>query len=186
MGRPHIYNGVMHMIAGRRTDLRHLHPGIFREACWNNFVSILDISAGWKRYRARHLDNALRLWNAPARSPMRRWRSITRIAWLRALVYPIADRVNLLWRQRRIVREMPDGGIGKPRRHLPRFHSLPNCSRPWPGLFVRHKRHRSNFARAMAHLAMPLQNREHVFVKRRTSSRCRRLPGLQCTYKQAH
>jgi hypothetical protein len=80
---------------------------------------------------------------------------------------------------------VPVGGIGEPWRHLPRLHSLPDCLRPGLGLFVGHEGHGSNFAGAVANLTMPLQNREHVFVKRQVSCRFRRLPGLQRERSQA-
>ncbi len=45
---------------------------------------------------------------------------------------------------------------------------------PRPRLLIRHQRHRRNFARAMATLAVILQNRQHIFIERRRKSFVRR------------
>src|SRR5712664_814124 len=73
----------------------------------------------------------------------------------------------------------------EPRRHLPGEHGGFHRLGPGAGVLVGQKRHGRGFARPMTSLAIPLQNRQHVFVKsnglRGTESRQR-----QAEDEQAH
>src|SRR5579862_5945329 len=63
---------------------------------------------------------------------------------------------------------MPAARIREPWRHFPGGHRVPNRLGPRPDVDIGDQRHRSRSPRAMALLAMLLQNRLDVAVKRRT------------------
>lgn len=80
---------------------------------------------------------------------------------------PVSKDLDLGGGQRWIVRKLPDVRIGKPGRHLLRASDLCDCARVSARLFVGLERHGRHFTRAVAALAMRLQQRKNVAVKGR-------------------
>ncbi len=79
---------------------------------------------------------------------------------------PCGNRCDLLLRQRRVVGKMPVPRIGKPRRHHLHLDCMRHGARPRSRLLVGHERHRRNFSRTMAALAVILQNGQaHLYRK---------------------
>ena len=88
-----------------------------------------------------------------------------RIARRGARVYPCQHGGNLLRRERRIVGEVPEARVGKPRRHHSALNRFRDSRRPWPRLLVGHQRHGCDFTRTMATLAVVLEEGQDVFIE---------------------
>jgi hypothetical protein len=84
---------------------------------------------------------------------------VRRIALLRPAVDPCRDRIDRRLRQRAVVRELPDGRIGPPRRHAARRDHLPHLRRPADRIVVALEGERRAAAGAVADLAVPLEQR---------------------------
>ena len=189
--RPNVHDGVMHVLAARRTNLRHLHPFAFGESGGHDFVGVFDVAARGNCNRLRHLHHDVRLRNVPAFRPVRRRGRIACVASGRAAFRPAYKSRDFLRRERRIVREMSATRIGEPRRHFPVAHCGGNCLRFGTRVVKRDERERRDFAGAMAALAMLLQDRQHVAVESwrricrvRDRSRAEGAGALCCCTKQ--
>src|SRR5215469_2128699 len=82
---------VVHMIAARRTHLRHLYPFALRKVGGNDLVGVFDVSGGWNSYRLRHSDDVAGGRDVPAIGPVRRRGSITGISFGGTFVGPAAE-----------------------------------------------------------------------------------------------
>ena len=61
---------------------------------------------------------------------------------------------------------MADVRIGEPRRHSALAHGIGDSMRHRLNLLVRHERHRADFTGSMTTLAVLLQNRQYIAIKR--------------------
>ena len=105
------------------------------------------------------------LRDVPSLGPLRRSGRVLRIARRSAARDPRQQRRNLLRAKRRIIGEMPESRIGKPRRHHSALDRLGDGGRPGPRLLVGHQRHRRDFARPVTALAMLLKQGKNVLVE---------------------
>ena len=83
---------------------------------------------------------------------------------------PCRDRCDLLLGQRIVIGKMPVSWIGEPRRHHLHFDRMCHGIGPRSSLFVGDQRHRRNFTRTMAALAVLLKNGQHILIK--SGGRC--------------
>ena len=100
-----------------------------------------------------------------ASGPLLRSRQILRVTERRAGIHPAGDGIHLLVGQGSVVLETLDANalVDVPGRHVPANHALFDGPRPGADFFVRHQRHRRRSPRAMALLALGLENRGDVF-----------------------
>lgn len=133
---------------------------------------IWNIARCGKLFCCWHLKYNVGFLNSPTRCPMRRRRRIGRTSLGSARRDPRRDSLDLLRRQRRIVCEVPAARIGKPWRHGPLLHGIPNGSRIEPRLAVCFERHRRHVTFAMTRLAARMQNGQDVFVESRSRAVC--------------
>src|ERR1700728_1206687 len=82
-----------------------------------------------------------------------------------------AKRRYLLYRERRIIREMPATGICKPGRHRFLLRRIANGGCKGANLLICFQRHGCHLPSAMARLAVLLQDREPILIKGRLSAR---------------
>ena len=157
----------MHVRAARRPHLGHLHPSILAEAGGHDLVGVFHVAMSGDGNRLRHLEHKVRVGNIPARGPVRRRRRVAWISHRRMRISPGRERGNLLCGKRRIVREASVCRVSKPRRHLFGANFFADRVCPAPRLLVVHQRHGRNLARAVAPLAVLLQNGKHVAIKGR-------------------
>src|ERR1051326_4989748 len=115
---------MMNVLPARGTDLPHLHPFIFGESRWNDLIGVFDVASRRDENRLRHLDDPIRLLNVPALGPLPLRRRVVRIPGPRPAVDPGSYDLDLIGRQRWIVRKMSVPRVGKPGRHLSNDPSL--------------------------------------------------------------
>jgi hypothetical protein len=164
--RPHIHHRVMHVFWHSRQNLRPFYPPSFLEIRRNNFVCVIHFSVRRNQRALCHPHDQIRLRNRPSPRPISLRRCIRRISRRRARLRPSRQCGNLLREQRRIIRKLPNPRFRKPRRHRPLLRRRTDRRRIRPRSVIRFKRHRRNPGRPMTHLAMPLQNRQHLAIKR--------------------
>ena len=168
----------MHVRAKRRQHFHSLHPAILLESCRHNLVCVFDVAARRQRHALRHFQNQIRLRDAPTLGPTNRRRGVVWITGGRSCGGPSCERRDLSLRERRIIREVPNVRIRKPRRH--RFVLRRGCNRCCirPRLLIRFESHRRDAVGAMTNLAPLLQNRQHVAVKNRRARSSTLLPRV--------
>ncbi len=142
-----------------------LDPAVFGEVRGQNQILIVHRALRGNVEGRRHFEDLVGRSNIPALRPLARWRSILRIARGRAGVDPGRQRVDLGLGERTVVCEMSVIRIGEPGWHLARDHLFANSFGPGPRLGVSEERHGSDFTRAVALLAMRLENGKNVFVE---------------------
>src|SRR5580704_385003 len=157
----------MHHGTIARTDLHRFHPLILCKVCRNRKILIVDDAARRHVEFLRHLKHGVRLGNTPTLCELSRLRRIGGVAFGRARIDPRDQRLPIAGGERRIVREFSIVRIGVPGRHLSAQHGASNGFRPRPRLSKGQQRHRRRFAGTVAVLAMLLENRLNIFVKRR-------------------
>ena len=96
----------------------------------------------------RHFHDCIGLRNVPAIGPLARRRSIVRIACWSFCFGPRVENFDFLAGKRRVVRKMPDGAIGKPRRHFPACGDERDRASFSLRVFIGHQWQRADFARA--------------------------------------
>lgn len=159
---PNINHNVMHDAPIPRPDLDRLYPPVLFETGRHRKILIFD-SPG--RRNLKRLGRQRQIGMQPVRPGLFRGR-IPRIAFLRARICPFCKSFDILNAQRPVIRKMPATRIRPPRRHLARPHLIPNRLRPRPCFVVSPQRHGSDLPRAMAFLAVILENREDVAKER--------------------
>jgi len=149
-----------------RQELHRRDQGVFLEWTGNSDIGPLDHTFGRHRER-RQVDDDVRLNEPSGLSEFHRGRGIPGIALWRAAVGPFHDRVDVGLGHRSIVTEAHRMfGIGKPRRHRLGDNCPLDGLGPGTYLFVGEERHRRDLVRPMAHLAMPLEDRLDISMKR--------------------
>jgi len=78
---------------------------------------------------------------------------------------PGKESCDLLCGKRRIVGEVSELWVGKPRRHHSALNAVCDGGRPCLGLLVRHQRHGGDFTGPVATLAVVLEQRKNVSVE---------------------
>ena len=122
----------MNMIA--RPNFGKPDPGVPFEVGGDDDVLVGDDASGRNIELFRDFKNDFRLANGPSVYPMDRLRRVVGIARRSAPVRPCGDSLNLGIRKAAIVREVADGGIGKPGWHLARLdHLCDGASHVWSG-----------------------------------------------------
>ena len=147
-----------------RFDLERGNPRVLRESAGNDRGGPLDDVARRTRGHAelRSSDDDVGRQLPAIRGPFKWRRCILRIAFRRAGVHPLRDRVDVGLLERPIVGKGSVLRIGEPRRHLAGDDSQFHRARPRPGLFVGQQRHRRDLARPMTRLTILLQDRKDV------------------------
>ena len=176
----------MHYSAIRRPHFGRLHPGVLREPCRHDHVLIIDHPRRRHFKRLGQFKDEIRFADLPAFQEVCGRRHVLRIAFWRSRFYPRCDRIDLLLGQCCCIRKFSVMCVRKPRRHLPRFHGLPDCRRPRPRFLVGQHRKRSRFSRPMADLAILFEDRGYVSgesrsarkQRRRTTAKKRLEPGV--------
>ena len=92
-------NDVMNQSRIARARFGQLDVLVFGEAGWDHDVLIVDGARRWDIEGNRHGEHHVRLADAPAFYPLRRLRTLFRIARLRASVRPSCERVDFGLRQ---------------------------------------------------------------------------------------
>ena len=175
--RADVDDGVMHVRAAGGSNFGHLHPFVFGEAGGDDLIGVVHVTVRGQRHRFGHAHDDVGLRNRPALRPLARgWRCV-RIAGGRSGICPVNERLNFLQRERWIVGEMADGGIGKPRRHFAFGGGIGDGAREGARLSVGHQWHGADFAGAVAALAVLLKDRENVAIKRGRRDQCLRRLG---------
>ncbi len=168
--RTDVNDGVMHAGAAGRLNFGHLDPFVLREVGGDDFVGVVNIAVSGEGDGFGHAHDCVGLRNHPTFRPLaRRWRGV-RIAGGGLRIGPGNEGGNFLWRERGIVREMADGGIGKPRRHFAFGGGIGDGAGERAGLGVGHQLHRADFAGAVAALAMLLEDGQDVAIERGRSN----------------
>ena len=155
----------MHHGAIGRPELGRFHPLVFGESAGNDDVGVVDYASGRHLIFDRHLDHIVRLPDVPAFQPLHGLRLILGVAFRRTRVHPGHQRLDVGVAQAAIVRKMAISRVCKPGRHLLDQHRLLDRFRPGTRLLISQQRHRTNFAGAVAFLAILLQDRRYVPVK---------------------
>ena len=169
-GLAQVRDDVVHYGTVRGTRFRGLYPCVFGESGRNDDVLIFD-HAGRRHLKwLRQLKDDVGLGHSPAFDPSLWRRHVFRVAFRRARIRPGHDGRNFLHGKGAVVGEVSDGGVRVPGRHdFLRHHAL-HTAGPGPGLFIGEQRERSGLARAMATLAVLLQNRSNIMRKSRRGS----------------
>ena len=161
-----IRNHVVYHGPIARPHLGHLHPTVLGEFIRQHDILVFDRTRGGHLKRLGHFQDHVGLADIPSVNERERLRQILRITFRCAGIDPAHERVDVLLRKRPVVAKMPVLRIGEPGRHLFRQHCLLHRFGPWTRLLVGPQRHRRRLARAMAALAVLLQNRRHIFGER--------------------
>ena len=101
---------VMDDLAIAGTRFGHLHVFVFREAGINQEVLVLVWSIGFEGELFRHLQDQVRLADAPPFDELRRRRQVARVAFFGAAVNPGGDGVNLVLGQATSFENWPTRG----------------------------------------------------------------------------
>ena len=142
----------------------NLHPFVFRESGGDHNVRVVHHTGGGNIDGDRHLQNHIRLADGPTLGELPRRGRVLLVAFLCAAIDPRDQRVDLMLRERTVVRELAEVRIREPWRHLLGEHRGLDRLGPGTDLVVAHEAHRRHFARPMAFLAAVLQHRRDVFV----------------------
>ena len=165
--RTNINHRMMHVLAARGPNLRHLHPLIFGESCGHDLVGVFHVPNRGKADRLWHLHDFVRLRDVPSFDPVTGRRSISWRSCRRTSIHPSGDNRDLLRSERWVVGESSVTRVGKPGRHLLRLHRTFDGRGPGSCLLVGYEGHGRNLAFAMADLAVILQDGHDVPIKRR-------------------
>src|SRR5262245_53532039 len=102
--------------------------------------------------KSRSLDHDVRLDLPSIGRPFNGGRCVVRVALWRAGISPLHKGIDIVLRERAVVREYAVLRVGEPGRHLATLDPRFDRARPWPGALVREHRERSNLVRPMARL----------------------------------
>ena len=161
-GRTQVDDHVVDGGGVARPHFPRLDPAILVVVRRHLEVDVGNLAAGGDRIVLLHLEHGVGRADLPAGRVGRRGRQVLRIALGRAGLDPPRNRRLLRVGQPPLVREVPDGGIGVPRRHRAVLHLGGDGPRPGPGVLVGEQRHRRHLARAMAGRALREEDRRHV------------------------
>jgi hypothetical protein len=156
-----------------RPHFRRLHPRVPSKARRHDHMLIVDDSRRRNFEWFGQFENEIGLADLPAFEELHRRGHVSRVAFRCSRLHPGSYSVDLILRKRSGIRKFSVPRIGKPRRHLFRFHSLPNRCGPRPCLLVCQHRERPHFTGPVTHLAILLQNPRNLFRKCRFRARIR-------------
>src|ERR1700735_1659857 len=146
-----------------RTQFYSGDPDILFEIRWDAAKSLIVVSAGGGNgVLSGHGDDHVRLTDSPSVSNGRNGRQILRIAFLRPLIHPGANYLDLFGSEARVVSEVAIGRIRVPRRHFLTQHSLANRLGPRTGRLVRKQRHGRDIVRPVTSRALPKKDGRDV------------------------
>src|SRR6266571_206616 len=161
--RDHVMNDFA--VAGK--NLGRADPLVLFEVCWDDEVLNRVWSSRIDGEFLPEVEHSVWLAQPPAasRSKLRHGRKILRIAFLRALIDPCYDRVDVLLREPMIVSVLAVFRIRAPGRHLASEDFFLDRSRPRTSFFVSHQRHRSDVDLSVTLGAVLVKDRRNVSVE---------------------
>src|SRR5262245_53162569 len=147
------------------TRFGHLNVNVFLEVRWDLEILVLVGSGRLERKLVGHLQYHVRLTYCPAVHKLGgRWQ-ILGITFLRSLIDPCCDSLDLALTQTAIVRELSIVRVRMPRWHLFGGHLLFDRAGPWSRILVAQKRHGRGFAWSMTLGAVLKEDRRDVSRK---------------------
>ena len=185
--RPVIDEHVVHDLAVARANLDRLHPLRLGEIRRDVEVLVLDRAVGRQLVGVRHLEDDVGLAGAPALRerralaagpPDRPWGRRRSPSAISVCAVGVA--------QQPLVVEGPGRRVGVPRRHVPVADFVADGLRPGPGLLVREKRHRRDFAGPVAAGAVLENDGRDVLAERRHVLLDRPARGLAVQRRGTH
>ena len=165
-GFAHVRNDVMNHHAIGGANLGGLNPFVFGESGGNDDVLVVDHAGSGHVVRDRQLVNSVGLADAPAFDPIDGRRHVCRIAFGRAGVSPLCECFDFGGAQAHGVGKFSVTVIGKPRRHFACLYSDFHGHGPGARLLIGEHGKGTRFTRAMADLAIFLEDERDVFAER--------------------
>ena len=164
--RPNVDHGMMHVLAARRTNLRHLHPLVLGEARGHDFVGVLHIAMRRHRDRLRHAHYHIGLAKCSSRGPVRRGGSVMRVAGRRAGRDP--GQRGSQFRPARAMGHLRNvRSAGRQTTAASFLSHRIAMARPSARLRVGHQRHGRDLARPVTALAVFLEDGQNVAIESR-------------------